>query len=296
MASPIKEQMIQMGIVQARRVNYTMLSSVTIMIFDWMLTFNMETSLIWKSKWNTTKVLYLITRYLPFITLPVLLYHEFPGVALSKSACKQLHDYGAYAFVVGACFSEMLLTIRTWAIWGKGRGLTYALFGTFTLMWIAVFILMGFYIKFSKHDVSPAPQLVGCVLLSAGLYLALCFVLLVLYDAVTLVLMMMRGMSAFRSGRNSELFRVVYRDGIIYYVYLFGLSLLNIIVIFKLPRKYVTLLVTITGIVHSVLACRVILHIREQAYNQKKSSVRIENGENVELALRRGLFEPRASV
>ena len=36
-------------------------------IWDYILTFGMEVDLVWKSKWNFMKCLYLFQRYLPFI-------------------------------------------------------------------------------------------------------------------------------------------------------------------------------------------------------------------------------------
>lgn len=49
--------------------------------FDWLLTLEMEISLVWTSKWNVTKVLYFLTRYLPFIDSSIVMYREFcPGI------------------------------------------------------------------------------------------------------------------------------------------------------------------------------------------------------------------------
>ncbi|KXN91750.1 hypothetical protein AN958_04752 [Leucoagaricus sp. SymC.cos] len=36
-------------------------------ILDWLLSLNLEVSLIWESRWNVLKVLYLLARYLPFV-------------------------------------------------------------------------------------------------------------------------------------------------------------------------------------------------------------------------------------
>ena len=35
-------------------------------IWDYILTFGMEVDLVWRSKWNFVKGLYLLQRYLPF--------------------------------------------------------------------------------------------------------------------------------------------------------------------------------------------------------------------------------------
>jgi hypothetical protein len=49
----------------------------TIFIWDYILTFGMEVDLVWKSKWNFMKGLYLFQRYLPFIdTAWLVLYRQ----------------------------------------------------------------------------------------------------------------------------------------------------------------------------------------------------------------------------
>jgi hypothetical protein len=47
-------------------------------IWDYILTFRMEVDLVWKSKWNFMKALYLFQRYLPFIdNVWLVLYRQF---------------------------------------------------------------------------------------------------------------------------------------------------------------------------------------------------------------------------
>ena len=46
----------------------------TIYVWDYTLMFSMEVDLVWKSKWNFMKGLYLFQRYLPFIDITINLY------------------------------------------------------------------------------------------------------------------------------------------------------------------------------------------------------------------------------
>jgi len=47
-------------------------------IWDYILTFGMEVDLVWKSKWNLMKGLYLFQRYLPFIDAVWLVLYRQP--------------------------------------------------------------------------------------------------------------------------------------------------------------------------------------------------------------------------
>lgn len=46
----------------------------------------LEVSLVWFSKWNYTKVLYLLTRYLPIVANLLIIYSEYHNSFSSLSA------------------------------------------------------------------------------------------------------------------------------------------------------------------------------------------------------------------
>jgi len=80
-------------------LNFLILATVavsTIFIWDYILTFGMEVDLVWKSKWNFMKGLYLFQRYLPFVdTICFILYCQsdpFP-VFLPSRFCRSIRGY-----------------------------------------------------------------------------------------------------------------------------------------------------------------------------------------------------------
>jgi len=264
---------LSVGVVRLRQVNSLNAASVTILAFDWLMMLDLEYALIWKAKWNATKVLYLLARYLPFIDTSLVMYHQL-GFALSESTCVRVFEDSASMFGFGMAIVELVFTLRTWAVWSKSTRFTWCLFSAFTAVWSAILIILGFYLKSLTHQASPVPKLVGCIIRVSSPILSVDYVLLMAYDACLLILMAIRGVAAFRSGGDSYLMRVVYSDGIIYYIYVFALSLLNVLVIVKLPNEYETLLLMLERVVHSTLACRVVLHIRRQASTDETISGR----------------------
>lgn len=271
---------LEEGIHATRRVNYCNVASVTIMILDWLLTFDAEVSFIWNSRWNATKVLYLVARYLPFIDTSVVMYHQF-GYALPQSVCRLSYQYASFAFVLGIGFSELIFTLRTWAMWEKGRWLTLALFGTFSAIWFTELIIIGVYIAGATHEVSLYPRLIGCISRGKSTPLSADYILLMAYDTGIMILMIIRGISTFKLGRGgsgSRLIQVVYTEGVMYYIYLFGLAFLNIVIILKLSGSYINLLIMVQRVIHSVLACRVILHIRKRLSEEPPIPVNARGG------------------
>jgi len=114
----------------------------------------------------------------------------------------------------------------------------------------------------------------GCILAHAKrMGIVYIWVQVIIWDTLMLVLMLVPGIRAYRySGANSALIKVVYRDGVVYYLFLFGLSFINILLVIFLPLPYQHLLMTPERMLHSMFASRVILHIRAQTGNNGVTS------------------------
>ena len=57
--------------------NLLIIAACTLFIWNYILTFGMEVDLVWRSKWNFMKALYLFQRYSPFIdTVWLILYRQ----------------------------------------------------------------------------------------------------------------------------------------------------------------------------------------------------------------------------
>ncbi|KAJ7159780.1 hypothetical protein C8R46DRAFT_1287448 [Mycena filopes] len=58
-------------------VKYSDVASIALLAFEYFLTFNLELTLIWPSKWTVSKSLFVLSRYLPFAEVPLTLYYVF---------------------------------------------------------------------------------------------------------------------------------------------------------------------------------------------------------------------------
>ncbi|EKM82140.1 hypothetical protein AGABI1DRAFT_90409 [Agaricus bisporus var. burnettii JB137-S8] len=128
--SLVSPEDIKAAVEVAINSQYTDLASLTILVFDWMLTFPSEVELVWGSKWSAMTILYFLTRYIPFVYLPANTRYIFnEGFTLSE--CKMLYSTVSSLFWIGILFAQLILTIRTWVIWGKSKKLAYWLFGLY---------------------------------------------------------------------------------------------------------------------------------------------------------------------
>ncbi|KAJ4470730.1 hypothetical protein C8R41DRAFT_851626 [Lentinula lateritia] len=75
--------------------------------------------------------------------------------------------------------------------------------------------------------------------------------------------MLIPGFRDFRTGR--WLTRVVYRDGITYYIIIFIWSVVNVVAILLLPHVFENLFSSYQRVMHTVLTSRAVLHMRSKS-------------------------------
>ncbi|KAL4260149.1 hypothetical protein AB1N83_008817 [Pleurotus pulmonarius] len=245
MASPSIQELEKLAviIVEHQRLEiYVILSSTTVLVYDYILTFDKEVSLIWfyQSTWSWTSILFMLNRYLPFFdTFDSLWHNLMPGI--TPDACSKAYQAVCWLYILGIGVTEVVLTIRTWAIWRRSRKLAIFLSVFFVVVWGPAFAVLGVFINTIKFGPAPYPGFNGCNVIGASQILFVVWVLLIVYEAGILALMAYRGYIGYRDGGNTALFNAVYRDGILYYLYLFALSLVNITVIKMFPQDVILL-------------------------------------------------------
>lgn len=252
-------------ILQSTCLSNYMTASIVLLVYDYMLTLDSELLLIWASRWNLVKALFLLVRYMPFIDMALLTFYLTRNGTAHTAACGITFQTSAWLFAVGTSVAEILLTIRTWACWDKAQWLTIGLPIFFLVNWAIVYVFLGLFIR-SVEFIRPPRYAnpAGCFHVGANPIFVACWAAIMVYHAGLLLLMGIRGFSTLNGMRKETLSKVVYRDGLIYYFLLFGLSLGNLVIIVCLPYRYVNLFTTLERVMYSVLTCRAILHIRKQ--------------------------------
>ncbi|KAF8989795.1 hypothetical protein BDQ17DRAFT_1434218 [Cyathus striatus] len=264
--SPEQIQAMSTALEHARTVNYLRVTTFTLLAFDYLLTFMLEVEFIWKAPWGIGKVLYIPTRFFPFFDMTISMAFQFLPYA-TAGRCKKLYLASTWIIMVGMASAEAVLTVRTWAVCGSRRWLAIVLSILFVSILSAICgVSAGFpsSLEFGLQD-SLHPLLHGCFITGGKTNLIVIdWILLFVYDAVNTGLMIMPAYYSFKQG-YSNLVLVIVRDGIVYYFYIFVVALANIVVISAMSRDYYPLIIELGRVLHSVLACRVVLHAREEA-------------------------------
>ncbi|KAF9070573.1 hypothetical protein BDP27DRAFT_1323504 [Rhodocollybia butyracea] len=252
-------------LVDRNLTSYFALSGAVLFLYDWMLMLPVELDVVWSEKLRPLNVLYIIQRYMPFVDTVGILLPVFFAKPMEPHTCRVLYSTSAWMFIGGVALTEIILMMRTWALWGKDTKLTVGLTIFFLGCWVPDLYIMHLFLKSQTYIPSPLPQ-IGCVILLGGepiLYVG--WVILMIYEAVILTLMLIPGVALFRSGKWSALTTVVYRDGIFYYLFLFGLSVVNLVAVLVLPHVLQNLFFPYQRVMHTILTSRVVLHMRSQS-------------------------------
>ncbi|EJC98751.1 uncharacterized protein FOMMEDRAFT_161584 [Fomitiporia mediterranea MF3/22] len=278
MASLANDPVELAKVVEALRLSaYVDSASFVILVYDYMLTFEDERTLIWNSDWSLTKLLFLLTRYLPFMDLSISTTRHFKH-DMSPEACLLNYKIGGSFVDFGIFIAELILVLRTWAIWEKKRIITIAL-----LVWTAINLVLDFvFVELYLDSVkfTPVPKgITGCLTTSGNPLLVGAWAVLMVYEAGILGLMILKGTQMYkeyvhRELRSSALYKAIFRDGAIFYVYIFALSVANVIIISRLPRELAALLTSFERVIHAVLTERLLIALRrairephDQSYN-----------------------------
>ncbi|KAI0093235.1 hypothetical protein BDY19DRAFT_416479 [Irpex rosettiformis] len=240
--------------------------SITLFVYEWLLVFADEVKHIWTSRWTFVKVLYLWTRYSPIAdTIFGFLTHF---VFLTPAQCKLNDSINSFLVAAGIYSSELVLVWRTFALWQDSKRVKYSLAAIWILMFpVGLYSLIAFILS-TVYAPQPFATQPGCNLIGASPVIAGDFISLTVLEISIVILTVVKGVQHVISApglAGVHYVRILYRDGVLFFVYLAVLSLANVLAPFLGSKSNALLLPTFLRIMHSALCCRVILHLRSAA-------------------------------
>ncbi|KAF7974356.1 hypothetical protein HWV62_12308 [Athelia sp. TMB] len=213
--------------------------SACVLVYDYFLTFDSEVTLIWGEPWKTLKILFLLSRYLPFVDTVLVFLDHF--LLSSQNGCSALSTAEGLMFAIGSCITEYIFAVRTWAMWGFDRKVGVCLLVLYIGTWlpdIVITILFGRSIEY----LPPNPVAHGCNEASGNVTIVFAQSGVLIAYWITLIgFMVAKGGSPLKPLFKEGLFNILYRDGLV---------VLNMIAI-TWPR-----------VMHSVLTNHLLFHIR----------------------------------
>ncbi|KAG1740147.1 uncharacterized protein EDB91DRAFT_359136 [Suillus paluster] len=194
----------------AREVNYHLVSSLTLMLWDMVLTSKSEIEHIWPKPWTSFfKWLYLFLRYFGLATQ---IFHQFAvphlnsGKAL-RSTCFAWYIYSAILAQFHTTAIEIILAVRVYALFNKSRRIAIILGLQMTLEYIILVILVGGYFN-------GIPYIPYCILSTPPAQITIHAIAAVTTQSTLLGLSLMKHILARRAGwGRTPLVSLLIRDG-----------------------------------------------------------------------------------
>lgn len=259
---------------------FTAAASLALLVLEFFATLELEVTHIWSAKWSLMKGLYFANRFLPFVFLPIsVLYDVVPSP--SPSGCKALVATPVFGLVVCIMLSEVMLYVRLYAISGRKRWLRIFLTVNGLTLAITSTTLLSFFIALGSWGPSPFPGISGCVQRSSSgmILVAIGFCVLLYSGLVAMCLSVYFGIKVYWASRKTNrLIRVFYEDGTYYFISLAVMALINVVGALCLPTRFQTLVGPPQAVLHSVMATRMALRLRDQAKGDVSVNMSADSG------------------
>ncbi|KAJ7599005.1 hypothetical protein C8J56DRAFT_179824 [Mycena floridula] len=235
-----------------------------VQLYDLLLTFDQEVSHIWSRPLSIVSLIFFFNRYSPFIDILVSLYSN-----LSVNTAKQCTWHTAISAWLSQCgfvTAEIILMLRTYAMWGRRR----CIFITFCALAVCTFIPS---IVFTKLEVNSLKfielPLRGCYFgPGTSQIINYAFIDLAISETVIAILMAIKAYEHLRASTSSWVWQL-YRDGFMFYLILLTVSIVNVIAPVVAPPVGNWLSLP-QRVLHSVLCNRVLFLILRSRFHDDR--------------------------
>ncbi|KAG1891559.1 uncharacterized protein F5891DRAFT_1070177 [Suillus fuscotomentosus] len=197
----------------------------------------------WSRPWDVTRVIFIISRYLPFA-----------GVGMTAYDALRVSNQST----VGLTSLVALLVIRTWAFWQKSKNLLIGL-----IVYSVLTIIAAIAADLAPTMMIPGeePPLGTCYFESTR-NAAIVYLFLVIFESVMLILNVYKRIRDYKDFQ-SGIIVTLYHGGMFYMFCILSVTLANVIFEGALPSAYSNMFDSLQLVVHSVLASRILFRLRD---------------------------------
>ncbi|KAG8946300.1 hypothetical protein FRC04_011930 [Tulasnella sp. 424] len=257
-------------------------------LWDWLVSLKREYRLIWQSKWSVIKVLYLLCRYWVLFVIPYVLWCFTQDHSLET--CMKIYKSPVALAMWNQLWAEGVLLVRTFAFLGNKKTILIPL-----LVLLAGVVSYQLYVDNTQMTLLPFLDPSGgpcfpTVRYVGSPHIMLFFVFPLLYDTLVTGLTLWRALQLRRQsgGQGSPLLKTFVSEGLWYFVLISAANLCNAIFYWQPKQVMSALLIPLSVMFPDVLACRMILSLRERgmrhasghntsAYNSRTARTKVSN-------------------
>ncbi|KIK49470.1 hypothetical protein CY34DRAFT_113970 [Suillus luteus UH-Slu-Lm8-n1] len=236
-----------------------------VVVWDWAISLPREWQFIWKTHWTPVKTAYLFCRYWVIAVVPYLLYAFVTNH--TEAECQRIYKIPVALAMWNQVGSESVLLIRTYAFFNRNNYLLAALI-------CALAGVVGYQLFVDTSEMMLLPFVTPpftegpCFPISRphSAHLLGFFIAPLLFDTIVTAITVWKAFAIRRrsGGPSSKLIQTFLREGVFYYILISIANLINGIFYLQ-PRQVISALnIPLSVMMAPVLACRLILDLRER--------------------------------
>ncbi|CAA7269366.1 unnamed protein product [Cyclocybe aegerita] len=244
--------------------HWTVTAILCLLVYDYLCTLDREIAYVWCRPRTFGTYLFLLNRYLPFVDVSMALYAlKHP---LTPEGCHRTYSTITWFQVSGIAIAQIILYLRTIAIWERNPKVM-GILGTMFIATVTVGIVST---KRAMDMLSFAPNIVaplwfGCTVRTTTPIILVLGIMILISETTIVILTLIRAYQRLRYS-NSSWVHQLYKRGYIYYFYMLGLTILNIVIPFLVVPPLRTLFADPQRCLHSIICNRIIflIHSRQK--------------------------------
>ncbi|KAF9456198.1 hypothetical protein BDZ94DRAFT_1276263 [Collybia nuda] len=248
---------------------YILVAAATVLCYDFICTFPQEVSYVWSRPCSIGTILFVLNRYLPFVDI-ILSLRVLTTVNTPEQCYRQFMAI-TWFIIVGMTISQLILLIRTYAMWHLKRSITVLLVCVGFLTIIPAIIATHVELRSLKFGPTKGHRF-GCDIVQAKNVALVAYIAIFISETTIVILTMIKASQHLRHSSSSSWVFQLYRDGLIFYLYLLAVTIANAVVPVLAPPTFKGVLANPQRVLHSVLCTRVILLILRQRSVSSRSN------------------------
>ncbi|KIO27026.1 hypothetical protein M407DRAFT_23716 [Tulasnella calospora MUT 4182] len=259
--SPDKVQQLAKNLLATK---YVTVVSFVILLHEHIVTLPLEIERIWKQPRSLASLLFCLNRYGTLCQLVVLLFAY--NQSWSERVCSSWFRFAPGLCVISIGFAECILILRTYALYCRDKLVLLGL----VILFGAEMGIMGYCVSIATH-LRLLPPFVGCIPIGRMPMGVAFYVAPLLTDSVIFVLTVIKTARYLRTNVRTALPRIVLRDGVLYFVLIVLINLMNVIVYIFAPVSLMALGASFSQVLTTILISRLQLNLLGESLRRTRA-------------------------
>ncbi|TBU54378.1 hypothetical protein BD310DRAFT_886248 [Dichomitus squalens] len=246
---------------------YLQFAALTCSILEIISTLPDEISLIWPARRSFMKVIFLVNKYSPLLDFIFIVLVDM--IAREPHMCAIYFQALTYSYFIGTLISEVILILRTHALWAFDKHLTCStLFISSMMVPHSAYTLYDMLRSNRFLTDQNVTRAVGCMPNINDQDAWPAYTYLICSETMVVILTVLKRYvdpAITESSFASVVLPTMYRDGTCFWAAVLAFSVVNFLMMFFAPRELSYSMQMPLRVVHSALCTRVLLNLREAA-------------------------------